>query len=339
MIVPSLARTCGASLVALAAPCIAASFDCAKAHTVIEHAICASAKLSALDSGMASSYRRALRALSPEGARTLTASQRAWLDFVGRACTVHDAADASALRNQDVCLSNEIGERIAQLDQAGVRVGPYVLNRIDRFEIVVDGPDDQNGSYPGLAVHRLSYPQIDAAGSRSAIAWNAAQVTTFPQLDDGEDFKIDYRIGCAGPGALSIEWDTYDYGHGTPHGTGSAEVRNTVLPTLEEMTSDDLFVSDAPWEDTLPSLFWSAYLHGDRVIKDTSKVEPAIREAAVTEAKWLLTPQGLRISFDSYEAGCYACNPGPLTVPWSSLKSMLASPDLAVCKAAAVARP
>ena len=59
-----------------------------------------------------------------------------------------------------------------------------------------------------------------------------------------------------------------------------------------------------------------------------------MREASAEPGHWLLTPKGLQIGFSSCEAGCYACGPGPLTVPWDKLAPLLASKPAPVCEAA-----
>ena len=105
------------------------------------------------------------------------------------------------------------------------------------------------------------------------------------------------------------------------------------------MIANDIFSDVSGWEEKLPALFWNAYVTGDRRNVDIPAVEAAIRQSAMDPASWLLTPSGLQISFGAYEAGCYACNPGPITVPWPALKPMLAAPDLAACKAPPAVRP
>ena len=106
-----------------------------------------------------------------------------------------------------------------------------------------------------------------------------------------------------------------------------------LAPALRKMTASDIFAAKAPWKATLPKLFWNVYLHDPDAAKDVDTIEQAIKASAVNPGAWLLTPAGLQISFDAYEAGCYACNPGPITVPWSTLKPMLASPEFAACEA------
>jgi hypothetical protein len=99
------------------------------------------------------------------------------------------------------------------------------------------------------------------------------------------------------------------------------------------MTANDVFAADAPWKARLPALFRDAYLRRPDAARDMDSMQQAIKARAADPDSWLLTPAGLQISFDADEAGCHACNPGPLTVPWPVLEPMLATPDLAACKA------
>ncbi len=128
--------------------------------------------------------------------------------------------------------------------------------------------------------------------------------------------------------------------HGTPHGTYGHEVSNSLLvPALRKMTAADLFTPSSGWKTRLPALFWDVYAHREDAIKDMPEIEEAIRQSAADPDAWLLTPSGLQISFSAYQAGCYACNPGPITVPWATLKPMLATPEFAACKAPPAAKP
>lgn len=69
---------------ALAMPLAAASFDCGKAATAVEKAICANPRLSRLDDELAASYREAMTVtVDPRG---LKSSQGTWLREVRDAC-------------------------------------------------------------------------------------------------------------------------------------------------------------------------------------------------------------------------------------------------------------
>jgi len=302
----------------------AASFDCAKAKSDMEITVCTSPELSVLDEQLVNTYAHAKGALSVDGRAMLTNVQRDWLRFV------NDATD------EDVCLGNELRRRVSQLGSIGLHVDGHVLTRMDLYDAIPAKTYPYTVGFPGFVVRHVGYPQIDAAPSGEMSAWNSRQVKALPDLnadnDDQTDEDIDYAVGCAGGKLLGIRVETSEYNHGAPHPDWSVQTNTTVFtPEVRDMTPEDLFASNAAWEDKLPDLFWQAYLHGEHVIKDRPEIEPAVREAAIDTGKWLLTPEGLQISFDAYEAGCYVCNPGPLTVPWMTLKPLLASKDMVVC--------
>jgi uncharacterized protein len=99
--VSSSASLLGVLILALSATTEAASFDCAKASSLVEKAVCADAELSRLDDTMAKSYQQAM-ADTPNAA-ALRAQQRSWLKEVRNAC--RDVA----------CLTTAYAERIAAL--------------------------------------------------------------------------------------------------------------------------------------------------------------------------------------------------------------------------------
>ena len=337
-------RSATAALLCALAGAHAASFDCKNARTPTEKAICASPKLSALDEKLAADYERALHALSPGGSAQLKASQRSWLRFATQVCAPVKRPGHGEGTAQ--CLENEFGHRLDQLAQAGVRVGPYVFSRVDYYTAA--RAHDDTGFHNGFVTQHVAFAQIDAPVTAATAAWNAAQrkddpgtlaVSTDPDESD-EDDDTDYTFGCAGDRFVSLQVDSSQYNHGTPHGTYGHEVHDMLLaPTLRGMTASDLFAADAPWKARLPSLFWSVYTRDPDANKDMPSVEEAIKSSAANPEAWLLTPEGLQISFDAYEAGCYACNPGPLTVPWSAIKPMLATPEFAACKAPPAVKP
>ena len=343
---PSPRRSAAAALfVSAAAGAHAASFDCKNAKTMTERSICGSPKLSALDERLAQDYERALHALSPAGATRLKESQRSWLRYATQVCAPGKRPGHGESTVE--CLEVEFGHRLDQLAQAGVRVGPYVFNRVDYYA-AARAHDDAGGSHSGFVTDHVSFAQIDAPVTPATTAWNAAQrkddpgpITLSNEPDDVvEDDDTDYTLGCAGDRFISVQVDSSEYQHGTAHGTYDHEVRNMLLaPALHKMTASDIFAAKAPWKATLPKLFWNVYLHDPDAAKDVDTIEQAIKASAVNPDAWLLTPAGLQISFDAYEAGCYACNPGPITVPWPALKPMLAAPDLAACKAPPAVRP
>lgn len=98
----AIAALAAASLFAVAGSADAASFNCNKAKTKTEHAICGNGKLSQMDSQMASLYKQAL-VVTCGSKNTLRAQQRAWL------------AGRNGCGGMIPCLKNAYQDRIQEL--------------------------------------------------------------------------------------------------------------------------------------------------------------------------------------------------------------------------------
>jgi uncharacterized protein len=113
------------------------SFDCQKAGTAVEHAICGDAGLRRLDSGLSKNYRAAAKMMVPEDAKAFAATQRAWVTERDKQCATGDVA----------CLTGEYRERDALLLALLARTSDDnpVIDRADPAVItgtwvVADGP-------------------------------------------------------------------------------------------------------------------------------------------------------------------------------------------------------
>ncbi|WP_207483499.1 lysozyme inhibitor LprI family protein [Arenibaculum pallidiluteum] len=106
-----LAPLSAAIWVASATAATGPSFDCAKASTPVDRAICGSPELSALDWDMAQAYRRAMDAAGERGAPLLR-SQRRWLADRAKLCT-------GSGTDNPACLAAAYRARIAGLQVLG----------------------------------------------------------------------------------------------------------------------------------------------------------------------------------------------------------------------------
>ncbi|WP_413992806.1 lysozyme inhibitor LprI family protein [Labrys okinawensis] len=100
--------------------CEAQSFDCGKAQTPIEKAICTSPALIAQDTALADSYRQALAALGNDPAKLadLRLKQRRWLADRNKSCVSSDRARLSK------CLTASYQARLAALQALVAEAGP-----------------------------------------------------------------------------------------------------------------------------------------------------------------------------------------------------------------------
>src|SRR5688572_8683649 len=94
----------------------AASFDCAKAGTSFEKAICADAELSKQDEVLAQAYATALGGLSTNAANEVKAGQKAWLNFAQRVCSPEAKPITGTYDEEQIqCLSSTFRTRISAL--------------------------------------------------------------------------------------------------------------------------------------------------------------------------------------------------------------------------------
>lgn len=91
------------ALLSLADRSFAASFDCSKANSLSEQAICSDATLSTLDSKLASTYKDAYSTADDQSKAQLIVEQRHWIRYVRDICDSND------------CLASSYRDRIAQL--------------------------------------------------------------------------------------------------------------------------------------------------------------------------------------------------------------------------------
>jgi len=330
-------RIAGVALALLAGSTCAsaASFDCAKAKRLTEVAICANPELSELDSLLGRHYQNAMDALDPAAAARLKASQLSWLRYVNLVCLAHTPAGSKLLLNES-CMEREYRDRMDRLDEAGVRLGNFVLTRIDKYEAFPNEPGDSSGGHEDMTVRHVGYPRIEGGGPAVA-AWNRAQAKPFvlEKPREATDVDIDFAVGCANAEMLSLEQTSYEYDHGLPHGRFSTTAVTVVLhPAIRPLQASDLFAPGSGWESKLPALFWKTYLRSD---SPNIRNEDLIRETAADPSRWILTSEGLRISFSAYEGGSYI-TPGPITVKWSALQPMLTAKGAPSCHVSTLAK-
>jgi uncharacterized protein len=305
----------------------AASFDCKKATTNRERAICADVQLSELDSQVGQLYRGALSQLSPAGAGSLKDQQRAWLAYLGRACpTPTPQLD----RDGAFCLSRAYRTRVDDLKQAAVRDGPFLFTRIDVYSAETPPRDDQDedGAPPPaeVALKHTAVPQIDSPMTPVAADWNGLAMRSDPG-GGCEDVDLSYRLGLATSRLISVTWTNWEYCHGTPHGHGYSRVQNVVLtPKPRSLEAGDLFQPGSPWKEKLTALLLEAVEKAARDGRfDLARLSRGVvAEAAATPERWSLREAGLAVTFDPYELGEGYVFAPDVTVPWSALKDVLA---------------
>src|SRR5690606_27651333 len=116
----------------------AASFDCEKATTPFEVAICTNPDLSKADEVLAVSYATALGGLSKPAAAEVQKGQRAWLDCAQKSCTDDARLPTAAYPEEQMnCLQSAISNRGYRLEESRMRGGLRVYT-VESFEVIPD---------------------------------------------------------------------------------------------------------------------------------------------------------------------------------------------------------
>ena len=311
-----------------AAPAQAASFDCAKASTEVEKAICANPDLSRSDEVLARAYATALGGLSDEAKAAMQAGQREWLGFAALACTTDAKPFTTALTDeQQGCLNAVYRSRISELAQSRME-GDWRVYPKTSYSLV-DDPDPD--SYQGVATKEISSPRIDEE-SEIASSFNALMDDTDAALQPdpkGEDYLTadtieTTTITSVGTRRISLRMDSYWMGHGAAHGNYAITYAHFLIERQRMLDASDLFTGEG-WAEALGKM---ALDELDRTVEggiwEESRAD--VPAAAADPSRWNFGDEGLDITFQPYEVTAYAAGAPTVTIGWDKLAGYLA-PD------------
>ena len=328
------------ALLVLALPAQAASFDCSKAATPFEHAICDHAELSGADDILAKTFATAMGGLTAPAADAMRADQRDWLSFAQRACT-DDAEPLQAGRYDEQganCLVDLFKARSRALEGSRMIGGHrfYVTSSYDALPdpYEVDNPD----SYWKVAKHEAVLPLIDtddplAEGFNAFVREQGSRLSDLlapaggeelagpdPSADTSVDVVVEEVVGTR---RITLAVSTYWYGHGAAHGNYSLTYLHYHSPEQRAVVASDIFAGKS-WQKVLANAAWAQLQaeHGEWL-----QVESAadIADAVVDPARWDLSDDyGLVIQFQPYEVSAYAYGAPTITIPWDSLGAIKA---------------
>ena len=318
----------------------AASFDCSKAGTSFEKAICASPDASKADETLAQAYATALGGLSKDAADSLKATQHDWLGYAQRTCS-DDAQPISGTYNDDQtqCLVSTIKSRIAALE-ASRMLGGYRFYPWERYLVIKD-PDATADSYNKVATKHYQTVKID--GSDDVAAAFNAMTETLRQRDDaqmGEDAHLftpdgkgldakdasadidtsttvksvsDYRI--------TLETENYWYGHGAAHGNYGSTYDHFLIGEKRALVAGDIFAKDG-WETTLGKLVIDKAK--EQLGEDYQGTDEDVAGMAADPSRWDFSAEGLIVNFNPYDVASYAMGPVSVMVQWNAITDLLA---------------
>ena len=217
---------------AVAGPALA--FECDKARSKAEKAICADPAAKAADDAMNEAFSALRARLDPAQRTALLANQRRWLKTRDGACIGEDRKDASA------CLRDENGARTLALS-ARPEAGPGTPNPL--LPVFLERAGTKTTYDASALLYRFEVPR--GAAEARLNAWTEAMLKEAPvRTDDpGGTFTYSFerraRIGYASDRLLSITVTGYDFTGGA-HGQSSSTALNLDLKAGRALAIGDL---------------------------------------------------------------------------------------------------
>jgi len=222
---------CSIVIAIIVFPCIplAASFDCSKASTETEKAICKDSELSAMDEAMAVIYSNALKS---DNSATTKNAQRIWLKKILTPC-----------KGNSECIRNAYAARTRQLaafSNAPVPVPPPPISTPTRTIAAKTKPLDcpqcgvwQGGSSEIDGIFVIERNRIIIPGC-GVFTYKTVKAKAVPEREDRYTYEISMRLTQTKKSFLCPQRNNDDWhleanidGHFQEGGTGSFELRRS----------------------------------------------------------------------------------------------------------------
>jgi uncharacterized protein YecT (DUF1311 family) len=319
----------------------AASFDCAKAATSFEKAVCASPELSKRDETLAKAYATALGGLSSPAAAQVKAGQHDWLDYAARLCSDDAQPIAGAYTaDQTQCLVGEFGNRIAEFEaskmQGGYRFYPVELRLIERdpdatadsynkvatkhfTTVKIDGDDDVAAAFNALTEKLRADDDFSIGENTTLFAKGSDKLATG---DTFTDVDLTTTVSSVSSQRITLSTEYYWYGHGAAHGNYAISYTHFLTGEKRELVASDIFAGD-DWQKSFGDMVVAATK--DQLGDDYQGSDDAdVAASAIDPSRWDFSDGGLTVQFEPYEVASYAAGAVRVTVPWTELGDMLA---------------
>lgn len=316
-------------LAGMSLPAGAASFDCNKAATPFEHAICDDTALSMADDRLAATYQTAIGGLSEMALAAVRGDQRKWLDYAQRACAPEAKPMASGEYDEDRrrCLVSLFNSRSTVLESSRMIGGKRFYPRA-QYAALPDPDAEDPDVYWAVASHELSYVQLDADDA-SAKAFNL-YVEEQAKAMSGDDAEADgssdtinsIKVKDADYNSVTLDTNTYWYGHGAAHGNWTIGYLHYRLDENRALVAEDIFAGKR-WKAALLDLTVEALQaeHGEELMLDDTSF---LANVVIDPDRWDLSdPYSLILQFQPYEVSYYAYGAPTARIPWPKLQDYL----------------
>lgn len=289
-------------LALLTAPALA--FDCGKARTAVEKAICATPELKVLDDELATAYAAVKAASPPAEQKQLAQSQRRWIE---RREFCSDAEEGV-----NTCVMQQTQERLSLLSgkpESGPGAGAQLVPQF----IVQEGTAQAYDL--NIAVLRFASPATPGEKALNAIA--AKQLRSVKLGKHGEDTggaiyaeEDIWSLTYASPSLVSIRSDFY-VNTGGAHGNYGTTNINLDMATGRELALKDVLTEPSAAILTLECRRQILAEKKKRLAAVGDDEPVTVDDAAVAAQvrslpSWSIGEKEIVVSFDPYAVGAYA---------------------------------
>ena len=297
----------------------AASFDCAKASSPREKAICGDDDLSASDEIMAALYAGDRARMSEVAATRLRDSQLSWLRFLDKACP----------KGKPDCLKPWYRDRLKFLSHTVTEKGTRTFLTFDEWTFIApekEGKEEMPGANRMQYREKMSFA-IDKPESEGDKAFNKL-VAGETDLWNGFDGEVErstwFKLNEATPDFVSLDIFRWEFHVGAAHGFGAATHVNFRLDKARPLQVKDIFATDG-WQKVLAQHSADGFhkiLGDDYALFDEAPetIDKMVRDPE----NWVVTQAGLGVNYPVYSVGPYAIGDHTVTTPWKDLERWLA---------------
>lgn len=296
------------------------SFDCAKASTAIERAICKDAGLATTDREMAAAYKALLDKLAGPTKELVQKEQAGWISGRNQICT--DGA-----MEIDRCLKIRMENRLANLRALGEGAYPFVSEqtsiKIGKVKVANFKIDVAYPQFYGKSANFAAANAYFAGRAKVAIADHVPDVdeSTREQTWTYSQWFVLHRPG---PNAMAVATTYYGFTGGA-HGYGATLGALVDLRSGRMLKPDDVFESGEKWRLALRNRV-TADLKKQFVERpgfDDALAPDKVDEMLSDPDRYIWRADGLSIVFNQYEVAAYAMGQYFVRIPYAELKPLL----------------
>ena len=297
------------------------AFDCTKAATEVEKAICAAPALKQLDDELAAAYAAVKAASSPDAQKMLARSQKRWISE-REYCSGDDQGIVP-------CVTQKTKARLSLL-LGTPESGPGTAERLVPVFLVQEGSEKQWDI--DISVFRFATPRTAGEKRFNALVdkiLHKAKLGPHGEDSNGMTYALEDQLSLtyASPLLISAQDDFY-VNEGGAHGNYGTSNINIDLKTGRTITIKD--VVDEKGAGVLTSLCKTQIdAEKKKRVPDSIDVpyDEATRDAAIAQTvrdvtSWSIGQDEITVSFDPYAVGAYAEGAYSCALPTKTVKQL-----------------